>query len=571
MELAGPDRPTRRLSEAFAEQSSALRNFLSSWEANQECLLRRLALYEGDGAFDPSNAIVAKGDLCNDWVEGGNFAVKSAQQPCGSLCEENLDSNGGAATAKVAFESHNSFAVMSRNSAHEALQRMEKADSSVSSWYSHRHLVFRRLEWLEGLHFNMLSALVITCNTIFIGYVAEYNINNIGGRGSLAIDAIELAFGCYYMIEVALRMLALGLQFIICYWNLFDVLVVTLWLVEVGAEMLQNTNAVSFTYLRIARMLKLVKLLRVVRFMRLFRELRLIVDSLLGSFRTMLWSIALIAMISFVFAVLFVQATTVYLADNALAVQDGGPLARYWSSVPTAMFTLYMSTTGGADWGEVAMSLKDAGRFYEALFCLYIAFWTLVLVNAMNALFIDSIMLYSAKDQNAVLQDKINRKQEFMSGVAAFYKEMDENKSGAVSFDEFQNHLADPRLAAFAASIDIDPCELEQFFTILSHRGKSSVDLDTFVAGCIKLGGLARSMDVMDVVNTSTKLLEDQQALSSYVADQFAAVRSMECATRGLLFDVHMQVQQQTQTSKITLQEIQSVWDQIQSQLKVKL
>jgi len=51
----------------------------------------------------------------------------------------------------------------------------------------------------------------------------------------------------------------------------------------------------------------------------------------------------------------------------------------------------------------------------------------------------------------------------------------------------------------FCLEMDISLMDVRQFFMVLSSNGRRSVNLDTFVLGCIKLRGQARSLDVMDL------------------------------------------------------------------------
>merc|ERR1719223_2326469 len=66
----------------------------------------------------------------------------------------------------------------------------------------------------------------------------------------------------------------------------------------------------SVSFLRVLRLMKMLKLLRMIRLMRMFRELRLIMNSIMGSIKAMLWSMV------FIFGVLFLQASTDYLIQE---------------------------------------------------------------------------------------------------------------------------------------------------------------------------------------------------------------------------------------------------------------
>merc|ERR1712167_419622 len=66
---------------------------------------------------------------------------------------------------------------------------------------------------------------------------------------------------------------------------------------------------------------------------------------------------------------------------------------------------------------------------------------------------------------------------------------------------------------AFAESLEIEAGDLQQFFTILSANGSRRVDLETFVIGCIKLRGMAKSMDLMDLLLSHRQLSNEQKKL----------------------------------------------------------
>merc|ERR1719181_519984 len=109
-------------------------------------------------------------------------------------------------------------------------------------------------------------------------------------------------------------------------------------------------------------------------------------------------------------------------------------------------------------------------------------------------------MANSERDQQMVIQLEMERKQHYIDKLQAFYDTLDENRDGEVCYEEFCRHVETPQMQAFASSLEIDTSDAKQFFCILSDHGKRQVDIETFVVGCIKLKGQAKSMDLMDLV-----------------------------------------------------------------------
>jgi len=180
-----------------------------------------------------------------------------------------------------------------------------------------------------------------------------------------------------------------------------------------------------------------------------------------------------------------------------------------WRSVPQAMYTLFKVSTGGVSWGEISDPLLHVpGLHIFAIFLAYIAFFMFVTTNAVTAIFVSSVEEYASKDLHTMMYDQLAAKEEYMKQVIPLFQEMDNDENGDVTRTEFAKYISYPRMMAFATSLDINTMDLDQFFDVLSCRGEMSVDLDTFVDGCIRLRGSARSMDVMDVLIHQRSLAE---------------------------------------------------------------
>jgi len=133
-----------------------------------------------------------------------------------------------------------------------------------------------------------------------------------------------------------------------------------------------------------------------------------------------------------------------------------------------------------------------------------------IVVNVVNGLFVETALNASGKDEHLIIQAHLSRKQDYLAKIKDLYERMDEDASGEVTMAEFTHHLAHEDMQAFAASLELQTMDLSQFFGILSNNGTQKVDLETFVVGCIKLKGMAKSMDLMDLM-VSTKQNRDEQ------------------------------------------------------------
>mmetsp|Transcript_1634 Transcript_1634/g.3086 ORF Transcript_1634/g.3086 Transcript_1634/m.3086 type:complete len:281 (-) Transcript_1634:53-895(-) len=269
----------------------------------------------------------------------------------------------------------------------------------------------------------------------------------------------------------------------------------------------------------------MLKVMRVFRVMRYLREVRLLLNSLMGSVKPLFWTVLIITAVNFMFGICFVQSIAAFRhdmwtsIDNRYGHLESEPLDTFynsWGSVLQAMYTLFKVSTGGMNWGEVSdPMLRVMGWQTFAIFVVYIAFFLFVTTNAITAIFVSSVEEYARGDLHTMIYEQLQAKEQYMKKVIPLYQEMDKDSNGEVTRSEFAKYISDPRLIAFANSLEIDTIDLDQFFDVLSSRGEMPVDLDTFVDGCIRLRGTARSMDVYDLLVRQRSLAQEVGCIRS--------------------------------------------------------
>eukprot|EP00929_Paragymnodinium_shiwhaense_P015583 TRINITY_DN12369_c0_g1_i1.p1 TRINITY_DN12369_c0_g1~~TRINITY_DN12369_c0_g1_i1.p1 ORF type:complete len:836 (+),score=150.79 TRINITY_DN12369_c0_g1_i1:237-2510(+) len=369
--------------------------------------------------------------------------------------------------------------------------------------------------------FELFCSFVITMNAVFIALASNYAMTNLDAPSTHAMDVCELTFCVFYTAELALRLIVYGRYYVYSSewaWNSFDFLLVLVSLQEMLMQFLPiDSTGINMSFLRILRVMKMVRLFRVVRLMRMFRELRLIWNSIFGCVKAIFWAMVLIISVSFMVGVCFVQASTAHLreARETVTPEEVELIKDCWGSVQTATLTLYSSVTGGVSWQEVAEGLWPIGSAYYSLFLLYILFYTCVISNTITSLFVESTMVNADKDQQVVIQNALEHTEEYIDKLRGWFSSVDKDGNGCVTYDEFCEKLQDPEAMAFASTLNIELTDLKQFFAGLSHNGTRPVNLETFVVGCIRLRGPAKSMDLLELIFHEREATEEiRQQLS---------------------------------------------------------
>merc|ERR1712083_73789 len=110
-----------------------------------------------------------------------------------------------------------------------------------------------------------------------------------------------------------------------------------------------------------------------------------------------------------------------------------------------------------------------------------------------------------------------------------WFSSIDEDGSGSITYDQFAKNANDPEVHAFAEALDIELLDLKQFFGVLSANNKRPVNLENFVIGCIKLKGMSKSMDLMDLIYSQqqafTEHRKQMENFEKYVNIEFVAIR----------------------------------------------
>ena len=152
------------------------------------------------------------------------------------------------------------------------------------------------------------ASLILLC-ALLIGTEANWNIQNIGINPPEIFRILNATFNFLFALELVLRVLVDGLSFFSFYnpsihWNLMDAALVSVAVVEEIILVMVAASAESsldLSGLKVLRMLRLARILRIVKVVRFFSELRIMVNGVIGSARSLCWALLLIMLVNFLF------------------------------------------------------------------------------------------------------------------------------------------------------------------------------------------------------------------------------------------------------------------------------
>lgn len=393
---------------------------------------------------------------------------------------------------------------------------------AVDSWCPRLDMLGRIVNHVV---FEFIVSTALLLNVAIIGFSTNHKVLMASSQEAddtmqiLPWNKIEDVFIVIYCCELALRLFAFRVKFFTDEdrsWNIFD-----LFLVGTSVpELVAGSNNLS--YFRTWRVLKLMKILRVVRLARGFHELRLVLSSILGSMKALMWSMIVVAGTTYMVSIAFVQSTTDFIYSADWKAVDGGhtplrfvdldgvthelPAHGYFGSIMLGMQTLFASVTGGMDWIPLSEALLEVGGLYLFFFYAYICFFNFVIMNTMTSLFLDGVMHHSENDHSSIVREMLKKKVKFMADLRDLHRHMCDSGATEATLEGFLRHMNDPEMLNFARALEVDLVDLQVVFDVLSSGGQQSVDLESFVVGCIRLRGHAKSVDLISLSIAQKKL-----------------------------------------------------------------
>jgi len=301
-------------------------------------------------------------------------------------------------------------------------------------------------------------------------------------------------------------------------WNYFDLLVVAAQLVQEAIEFFrpssEGNDADNLRILRVLRVLRIVRIFRLVRVLHLIGELRTIVSSIMGSFRSLFWTVILLLLLMYIVGVWFLQSVTDHFVQQRGDEGGGGALSsgedqlrKHFDSLARTILSLWQALSGGVNWGEVANPLiSEVQPLLGVAFAAYIAFALLALMNVVTGVFVQTALHSAEQEEESFLTSQI---------IQLFHKCKDDDSWGCITEQDLEERLDDPELAKEWKNISVSADEAHYVFALLDVDETGEVQFEEFLSACLRLKGNAKSLDMLIQLQESRhtkRVLEDALA-----------------------------------------------------------
>ncbi|CAD7956622.1 unnamed protein product [Amoebophrya sp. A25] len=361
--------------------------------------------------------------------------------------------------------------------------------AAMSDWDRQKEIYRQKIaDILNSSRFDLGINFIILVNSGTIGWEAQLVVE---GKNVGAFAALENVFLCIYLIELSSRFFAFGFRKSITTsgWVAFDfVLVSTGVLVQWFLPLIfldgeQDLLEPLFVF----RVLRLLRLARAVRLIITFKTLWLLVRGLLTSADTITFTLLLITMTVYVFAVVGIELITknkqFFLdRDDGTHVPPGyidEMMNTEFRDVPAVMLTLFGFATLDSV-NRIYAPMIKVQPFLIFYFMPFILIVSIAMMNLVTAVLVENALESSKNDKemNAVYA-KI-KLEAMMPEIKKMFNTLDADGSGEISKEELIGGLdANPMMKMELQHFlgNQDPLHL---FDILDVDGDGEIGISEF-------------------------------------------------------------------------------------------
>jgi len=358
--------------------------------------------------------------------------------------------------------------------------------------------------------FDNAVGVLILLSSVLITADVQYRADT-RAEAPFVFEVFSVMFTFIFLGELLLRALADGVSFFWCLspgavWNFLDIVFVVAGLVEfvfmcAGTDTHSTSVVGALRVARLVRVARMIRVMRVVRSSPIFEELRVLLHAILSAGGAMIWSILVLCSLLFVVSCILTQAAT-----NHFIVHGDDPVSwgcrdidTYFGSVPTSLLTMFLSVTGGVNYGEPLRCIGAVHMTYAGVYFVSVAFCLIAMLNIVNGFFVESAMQAARADREHKVAQIAKNKDQYMDELRRVFKLIDRDGSNSITYPEFKRCVESQEFQDYLAAFDLDIDAGKEIFALLDVDHDGTVDFDEFVGGCMRFRGQATAMDIAGV------------------------------------------------------------------------
>lgn len=357
-----------------------------------------------------------------------------------------------------------------------------------------------RLDSIVGM-IVMLNTIYIVIELQHVGYESaialDLQVDDGGWTGAATVFFLtDHVFNSLYLVEMLLRLWRLQSVWSLWRSHWFDLALVLSSSVDLYILQPLDAGVGTLNILRVVRVLKVLRALRVARLMSLFGELRILVTTVYGCFRALFWSMVLLSMIMTMSGMFMCRLLQSFVLDESRDYSHRVWVWRYYGSSFRAIYTMFEVTLAGCWPQYVRPVLDNVSPWYAIFFMSYVAGVVFAVIRIITAIFLKRTLQVASQDEELMICEKLKERDRILRKLKIFFEEADASGDGAISLDEFEKILSNPKVRSWFQLLELEFHEADHLFRLLDD-GDGLITIDEFIEGLMRLKGHSWSIDVV--------------------------------------------------------------------------
>jgi len=347
-------------------------------------------------------------------------------------------------------------------------------------------------------------AFFVFLNAIFVFMELQYFVTRhvvpdyvrLVSAGFTLVFTIELAFR-FRVVRYSIRAFFTGRK---SFWNTVDAFVIlALWLEQVVRFLVTSEHswlAWDVSILRIFRFFRLAS--AICKRMEALREIRLLFRVIGIALRSWFWILVFTSVIIYICSIFLAHGTYPLCnpKDGVVSIEHSD-LCEHFGDFGRTFFTCYKATFGGLLWGDLVAAIEVAPFGYQVLFVGFVAFGVIIVANLAAGVLIGVHADGKRHDLECMIAEEERETSLFIEAMNEVFQEMDTNQSGAVSKEELELALEDPKMNALLRCYKLEMHDAHLLFDLLDVDNSNTIDVEEFIGGCLKMKGTAQAIDIV--------------------------------------------------------------------------
>jgi Ca2+-binding EF-hand superfamily protein len=229
----------------------------------------------------------------------------------------------------------------------------------------------------------------------------------------------------------------------------------------------------------------------------------MMVSGILNCGKTLLWSVLLLCIITYIQAAFSLQVMSEWLEKAEAELDDERTLEtvkfidEHFTHLWWSMYTLLKVVAGGVNWGEIADPMQHISWLLLPAFTLYVVLCEFCVLNIITAAFVEAASRTAQEEDTSALEH-LEEREAWIEQIKSLFRRHDSDNDGNLNEAEFRSIMADWRTQQSFRDIGLnfDFQHVGSLFKLFDFNNDKLIDINEFAQGVHQLKGNARSLDM---------------------------------------------------------------------------